>query len=269
MPNSNARLLCAIYAVFVPLASLLLKNGQKAAPIVDLLKIAFADAAHSKMGNGDRPASINKVSELTGFSRKYVQSLLNQRATIDSLGKLAAPIEAAILTTWTSSDRFLDELGQPRVLELGPGTGTFADLVKEATGENATLKYLNRLSQADCVSIRDDERIEMVRREFTFPDDLPRLIATMLVPLVTTLSKNWDEELRHRHCVRITHSNRIDPEKSAMLKRISKERIGRFLEEMDDLICSKELREVDSVAGSESEPFMHVGVGAYYFELDD
>ena len=269
MRNSNERLHSAIHALFVPLATLLLKNGQQAAPIVDLLKIAFVDAAKRKANDRDKPVSINKISKTTGFSRKHVQSLLDRRATVESMVQLAAPTESAILTTWTSLDRFLDRIGQPRLLELGPGPGTFADLVRTATGEDSTLNYLNRLSQANCILIRDDERIEMVRREFLFSDDLPRLIATILVPLVTTLSENWDDDYGRRRCVRVTHSNRIDPTKSEMLKRISKERIGRFLEEMDDLICSKELRVDDTNSAADSETLKHVGIGAYYFELDE
>ncbi len=268
MPQPNEKLVSAIYAVFVPLASMLLRYGLTAAPVINLLRTAFADAAHRELGKSGKPASINRVAQLTGFSRKHVGSLLEQAGEIPPPHSLGAPIESAILTTWTSSERFVDELGQPRVLEIGPGPGTFTELVKIATGEDAVLKYLSRLSQAESVSVLEDERIRMVQRNFTVLDDLPRMIALMLVPAITTISRNWGAEPEARHCIRVTHSNRVDPAKVGILRRVSKERITRFLEDMDDLICTTEAESGTHHTGADGDALVHLGVGAYYFELE-
>lgn len=268
MHQLNERLVSAIYAVFVPLASMLLRYGLTAAPVVNLLRTAFADAARRELGTRGKPASVNRVAQLTGFSRKHVGSLLEQAAAIPTPDALGAPIESAILTTWITSERFVDDLGQPRVLEIGPGPGTFAELVKTATGEDAALKYLSRLSQSDCVSVLQDERIKMVRRNFDVLNDLPRMIAIMLVPAITTIARNCGTEPEARHCIRVTHSNRVDPTKVAIVRRVSKERITRFLEDMDDLICRTEAESGTTLTVADGSDRVHLGVGAYYFELD-
>jgi hypothetical protein len=239
-----------------------------AGPVVNLLRTAFADAAHRQLGKNGKPASVNRVAQLTGFSRKHVGSLLEQAAEIPPSDSLGAPIESAILTTWTTSERFVDELGQPRVLEIGPGPGTFAELVEMATGENAALKYLSRLSQSECVSVLEDERIKMIRRNFDVLNDLPRMIAMMLVPAITTIARNCGAQPEAKHCIRVTHSNRVNRTKAAIVRRVSKERITRFLEDMDDLICRTEAESGTTLTVADGSDLVHLGVGAYYFELD-
>lgn len=268
MREDNKRLLAAVRAVFVPLASLLIRHGVNVAAVVEQLKIAFVEAARKEHGRVDKPTSINRISQLTGLGRKHVTDLLKMSSETVLVDELISPDEATILSTWSNSAKYLDEVGQPRALELGPGPGTFDALVKQVSGEESSEMYLNRMLQAGSIATQGDDRVMMMQRHFRIADDLPRVLAVGLVPLATTLSKNWGGEPGQGLCQQVSHSTRIDPGKAGTIRRISRERITSFMQDVDDLLTNIESDDDAPLINADGNEIAQLGIGAYYFEIE-
>lgn len=268
MQEEVDKTLQAMRALFVPLASLLLKNGLDTGSVVEQLKVAFVEVARNEHGKGDKPASVNRISEITGLSRKYVSSLLDTASKSIVTDELATPIESIILSTWMNSEEYLDDVGRPRALEVGPGVGTFGELVKAVTGRDASNFYLSKLSRANCVAVQVDDRVALTNRVYSIGDDLPRVIAVALVPLATTMARNWGKSIENAFAQRVSHSAHVNSGKIGMLRRIAKERITTFLGEVDDAISNVETDESETCVNAEGREVSRVGVGAYYFEIE-
>ncbi len=270
MATKHDNVLRALRALFIPLASLLLKDKLTVAMVINELKSAFVEVARREYGGKARPASINRVAELTGMSRKHVSALIAKSAEMDRPESPRLLDSSAVLGVWANSEKYLDSRGTPRELEFGPGPGTFSELVRSVTGEQDVESCLHRFVQAGCVSIQGDKRISLVRRHYIGKDDnLAHIISLFLVPLATSISQNWNAPLENRHVVRAAHSARIQPDKVGVLRRVSRERLGAFLEDIDDVICSYELSGEEPLVSENGKSLPRIGVAAFYFEIEE
>lgn len=268
MIQNRRMILRAIRGLFVPLASLLLKNRIDTQSVVVQLKLTFVDVAQRDHGIAGKPATVNGISTITGLSRQHVSSLLKMSAESAITDDLAAPIESSILTSWISLEKYQDDLGQPRPLEFGPGPNTFDELARDVTGSPETQSYLDKLLRSDSVEIRKDEKISLVKRSFCIGDDLPRTLSAGLTPLATTMDRNWGQPMGTAFPQHVAHSVKIASNKVNTLRRISREKIDTFLKEMDDIISSAEVDGQEDIENSEGTQLSRLGVGAYYFEIE-
>ncbi|MDJ0709008.1 MAG: DUF6502 family protein [Woeseiaceae bacterium] len=266
--ENDERLLSALRGLFYPLANLLLKNKVGAAAVVHQLKLAFVEAARDKHGRGGRPAANNMIANLTGMSRRHVGDLLSEVATDPCTDAIALPIESHILSIWCADSDYTDKLGLPRPLDLGPGKGTLRTLVLESTGDHDADEMIERLLQAESIRRRQDEQFELVDRAYMINRDLPRLISLFLSSLASTVDKNWGRPVRDSFTMRVAHSDRLDSEKLAMIRRISKEQLILLLERIDDELCRHEIENGQPMVDENGVELSSVGVGVYYFEKD-
>lgn len=268
MQNSNNRLLSALRAVFLPLASLAVRQGITAGPVVEQLKIAFVEATRKEHGRAGKPASVNRTAQLTGLGRKQISDLLQKSSEAIPLSEMLLTGEATILSKWWTSPEFLNDVGLPTELEMGPGPGSFTDLVSKATGSDSALTYLGRLKAGGSIEILDDGRIQAIRREHMLEQDLSRIISIGLASLAETISRNWSVQAPADFCQRTAHTRSIKSSKVPAMRRISRERIHILLENIDDLIASFEADDDEPIINPEGHELLEVGVGAYYFEIE-
>jgi hypothetical protein len=268
MKETDTRLKYALRSLFRPLANVLLKNRIGIKPIIGQLKLSFVEAARANHGKSGKPATVNMIAQLTGMSRRHVSELLSEIDNNPLPEKLATPVESRVLSLWHSNDEYLDNLGLPRPLLSGPGPGTFRSLVEEVAGLENADDTMRSLLDSEAIEKRADGTIVMTNRVFSINDDLPRIIAVILSPVCSTLDRNWGADLDQKFPSRVAHTTRIDPQKIATVRRISRERIGRFVEEIDDVLCSYETDGKESVADSDVKKSRRVGVGVHYFEVD-
>lgn len=268
MSVQTARLNTALLTVFKPLARMLLVEGVSCKASIELLKDAFVEVATADYGKRDRPASISRVAELTGLTRKDVKRL--RESTIDKVptNDFYAIDASEILAFWHRDERFLDAKSRPKPLSLGPGPGTFTDLVESATGDSSALQYLSHLSKVGSVAVAQDGLISLVRRELIIAEDLPRLIGIALGPLASTIAYNLGKEPDDGLCQRSVYSARIDPKHVDMFRRIARDRIISFVEELDDYLTGFESDGSKSFQNREGRDLLRIGVGAYFFEVE-
>lgn len=264
----NPRLTAALLSVFEPLARLLLTNGTDARTVIEILKLAFVRVAQADFGNGGKPASISAVSKLTKLTRREVKRILEQEVESVSRSEFSADDEATILAHWMAHEEYLDADGNPRVLDFGPGPGSFSSLVQDSLGEGSPLRYLSRLSQKQCVIVQPDERIALGRRDWLVDSDIARLIGDGIGTAAATISKNHGRSRGEGLCQRMAYSTRMDPAKVDVMRRIARERIESFIEEIDDYFIGLETDSPAPIFDKAGNELVRIGVSAYYFEIE-
>ena len=268
MRDSNSRLLSALGAVFTPLASLLIRQGVAAGPAVEELKIAFVEAARKEHGRAGKPASINRISHLTGFGRKHVSDLLKKSSQAVPRPDKIVTSEAEILSKWWTSPDYLDEAGLPIDLDMGPGPRTFVDLVRKTLDSDSALTYLKNLEARGSVEILENGLVRVKTRRHLLTNDLPRIISSSLASLAGTISRNWGGPEGEGFRQRTAHAASVRSDRVSALRRISRERIDNLLEDIDDLMSSFESEDEEPTVNPEGCELLEVGVGAFYFEIE-
>ena len=268
MNETDTSLRRALRLVFLPLAKLLLKNKIGLAPVVEELKLAYVQAAQSDHGRTGKPASVNMISTLTGMSRNHISNLISQIEKEPIPNNFGIPNESKILGKWFNSDEYLDDLGRPRLLELGPGDGTFYDLVAKSVRPDEVDACMQNLLSSEAIHRTKDDRLELTVRGYRISADLPRLLTIGLATLASTLNKNWGRPRNDGFCQRVAHSGQIGSQNIARIRRMSRERISDFIAEFDDVMCSSEVEGEQDLRNPEGQELAQIGVGAYYFELD-
>lgn len=263
----SPELQAALRSVFDPLARLLLRSGIGVRPIISILKQSFVDAAISEHGVNGKPASISKASEITGLTRKEVRDIRDQLGHDSRKIDLEPEGESHILAFWHSNTNFLDERGNPRTLQFGPGAGTFVDLVDRSTGNKSYSRVLERLVARRCVKQHSDGRLSMLRRDWVITSDVPRLLED-LGYCANTVNKNWSITLDEGLCQRTAYSSRIDPKDLVVCRRNLRARITSFIEEIDDQLTSAEIQEGHPDYDSCHLENSKIGVSAFYFEIE-
>ncbi|MDJ0911141.1 MAG: DUF6502 family protein [Woeseiaceae bacterium] len=264
----DTRLLRALRTLFYPLASVLLKNKVGVAPVVHQLKLAFAEVARKKHGRGGRPATNNKIANLTGMSRKHVGNLLDEVDGEPCKDRISAPVLPHVLAMWCANDEYTDKMGLPRELERGPGVGTLRTLVSEHNYEDDPDQAIEQLLRSGNIRQLDDGRFQLVDRGYYINRDLPALISTFLSPLANTLDKNWDLPLREGLALRIAHTEQLASDKIPMIRRVAKERLTAVLERLDDELSRNETEFDQPMLDVNGVELSMVGVGVYYFEQE-
>lgn len=266
--HSKNRFLSALRAIFVPLASLAIRQGIASGPVVEQLKIAFVEAARKEHGRAGKPASVNRTSQLTGIGRKQVSELLRRSSEAIPRNEMLISVEAEILSKWWTSPEYLNDRGLPIDLEMGPGPGSFTDLVRKVTGSDSAQMYLGNLTACGSVGILEDGQIQAIRRDHPLGPDLARIICAGPASLTETISKNWGAPAKESFIQGVAHTNSIDSLKVSALRQISRKRVTDLLENIDDIISSFEQDDDEPIINPEGKELLEVGVGAYYFEIE-
>ena len=261
MRDNPSRLSAALFTLFRPIASLLLRQGMSAHTAVEILRASFVRSAVDEFGKNEKPASISAAARITGLSRKVVSDLKDRSWKAE---ETQVSEEGMILAEWVHGEAYVDHQGRPRDLAVEPGPGSFGSLVKEVTGEDSHLRFLDTLRAAGCVQINEDATVSIMRREFSIANDLSRQLSGGLAAYAKTMAYNWKRLRSDRFCQRVAHSGSIDPTKVPALRRMSRDRIVSLLEEIDDVLVSAE---IDGQESSEEPGTSVIGVGAFYFEV--
>lgn len=195
MTDIDPRLEAALRSVFNPLASLLLKSGIGTRPVIQILKEAFVDAAISEHGKNGNPANISTAARITGMSRKTIRQMRSLDPDSEEIEMFSPSSGGRLLAFWNANREFHDRQGRPMSLNLGPGAGTFADLVEKSIAAKDVDEILSRLIKNGCVEIGSDGRVSMLQRDWPIASDVPRLLSD-LGTLASTLNSNCDSDPR-------------------------------------------------------------------------
>ena len=150
--SSNATLQHVVISMNKALATLLIHAGIDGRQFVHLAKLGYVAAVEEACEREGKRASISRVSRVTGLSRAEAKRLLDELHECGLQPVMTSSAEGVALHFWHTIPAFLDESGQPRTIALGPGDGTFTDLVANYVGD------------ADAAARRRDGRVADARQ---------------------------------------------------------------------------------------------------------
>jgi hypothetical protein len=173
-------------------------------------------------------------------------------------------VAAAIVSTWRQGVRWLDKDGEPRTLTLSrAGTGSFADLVKEAAPAADARAALADLERTGTVARLPKGEIRLVGRAIVFTDadhfDAVGVL-THLRRFLEMFEHNILEvdDPAEGYLERAVHAANLDPERFEEFNRYFRRQLEAFVLAGDTTLRKYEVKEPDAPTGA-------YGFGVYVF----
>ena len=269
--NNNNAVLYALLKALRPIARFLMKAGIGYREFAEISKCAFVDVATSDYGLRGRPTNISRVAVMTGLTRKEVKRL-RQKISSGSqvvLNRVIPPAE--IIQKWHSDPTFLDERDRPLILPFDGESPSFSDLVKKFGGDIPPGAMRTELKRVGAIVESDDGYLTVTKRYFRPVSEqaqLQRALGQAMYGIANTINHNLGQSEDKSWVERIAYSQSIREPDRNRVKRISSDRASEFIESINDLFSAYETIYAEEASEDRSDVTV-VGVGVYYFEVDE
>lgn len=247
-----------------PLVRILLRNGVAYGTLAGWIRQVYVDVAFEDFAPEGKKQTVSRVSAMTGLTRKEVKRLLERDEAEADPGQARYSRAIRVISGWLNDRRFLDEQGKPGVLPIEGARSSFAQLVKEYSGDIPTKAMLAMLEEAGSVKVVQD-KVRLVRRAYVPGRDAVekiRILGNDVYELVSTIDHNLTagpDELRFQR--KVAYDN-INPAAAEKLKKLSATKAQALLENLDRQFSSSELDEKSAERGK------YMSVGIYFHEQD-
>lgn len=269
MKNNISHLDRALRLVFTPLCRLLIRGGVPVRHVIAVLKQSYIDAAEAEACRRNGRVSTSEISRLTGITRQEVSRFRNApRQSVPR--ELDYPVrDAAVLSTWSKNTRYIDGKGAPVPLPMRGEGPCFVELVERSYPEADAEVIASRFEERGNVVVGDDGRLSLVRKGVQINNNLPQLILDVLAAPATTLIANTQPDPSKAFCQRIAFIARPSADQIGTCRMQMRNRIKSFINDTDQhlvaLTATDSMTETTSDQGGAGK----IGVGAFYFELED
>jgi len=269
--NNNSTVLSALLKALRPIARFLMKAGIGYREFAEISKCAFVDVATSDYGLRGRPTNISRVAVMTGLTRKEVKRLRQKIASGSQvvLSRVIPPAE--IIQKWHSDPRYLDDFDRPLKLPFDGSSPSFTELVKKFGGDIPAGAMRTELKRVGAVSESEGGQLTVTKRYFRPIGEhvqLQRALGQAMYGIANTINHNLGQPEDKSWVERIAYSQHIRASDRNRVKRISSDRASEFVESINDLFSAYETIYADEPSDWKSDATV-VGVGVYYFEVDE
>lgn len=277
-PGLQRAVLVGLGGFLRPLARFLLRAGIGYREFADISKAAFISVAADEHGVRGRPASLSRISAVTGIGRKDVA-----RIHKSDLAQLEAKFWASelnpltqILHFWHSDPEYSVD-GVPRVLDFMAGEHSFAGLVSRYGGNIPPGLARSELERCGAIEAVAGDCLRAVRRQYTPTEVDVEFVRSMIFSL-----KNLASTLAHNTVVisregpqtpngrleRYAWSARISESSVRDFKALSEQKAEELLHQLDEWIGEREQEDLAQGLISAQEQHKICGLGVYHFEGD-
>lgn len=253
----------AILTLLRPLVRILIRNGIAYGSFAELAKKTYVDVAFDDFAPESKKQTISRVSALTGLTRKETRRLHELDDTDADSNEQRYNRAVRVISGWVNDSRFQDSDGEPALLLIEDGDNTFAELVKEYSGDMTTQSMLAVLTSAGSVE-KQDNQVRLVQKAY-LPGNDPTEKLTILgndsAELIATIDHNLtaaEDQLRFQRKV---SSYRVRPDAVDSFKTMAAGKSQLLLEEFDSWLAKHEVND-------ESDSGSYVSVGLFYYEPD-
>ena len=254
-----------LLATLRPIASMLLRFGVTYQDFDRVCKAAFIGVAIDEYGIAGKPASVSRVSLMTGLTRKVVRRVQEQKLQASLPKPELRSLPAEVLNVWHKDPQFCDTKGQPNALTWDSSSGSFCELVRKCSGSVSPATMRDELLRVGAMAESKGGLFVAKRRSFVPATTEERLIQGLqygLRPLAMTVAHNTTtDEPRNLRFQRIVWNYCLPKEKRVAVDAFITQRLEEFSQEIDDV-----LSEADK-SGNPAEQSVF-GVGLYHFEDD-
>ena len=123
-----------LLATLRPIASMLLRFGVTYQDFDRVCKAAFVEVAIQEYGAAGKPATVSRVSLMTGLTRKVVRRVQEQKLQASLPQPEIRSLPAEVLNVWHKDSRFRGPDGQPSPLSWDSSPTSFCELVRNCSG---------------------------------------------------------------------------------------------------------------------------------------
>lgn len=258
----------AVERVLAALFRLLLKHGMSFTAFEKIAKRVYVDVALREFTIPGKKPSISRASILSGLTRKEVQRLVAE-ADAGAPRTLADENEnraVRVLGAWSRDADFVDEQGQPRVLDLGDGEAGFAALVRRHSGDMPARAVLDELLRVGAVRRLAGGGLQPVQRAF-----LPRgatdkidLFGAEVADLMHTIDHNIEHGDTDPRFQRRVMYHEMPISIIEEFRKNSAAQAMALLVKLDRWLAARSA--AHDAAPKTNEPLARLGIGIHYFE---
>jgi hypothetical protein len=248
-----------------------MKAGIGYREFAEIAKSAFVDVATSDYGLRGRPTNISRVAVMTGLTRKEVRRLRDKIASGSQVALIRVIPPAEIIEKWHTDPAYLDSEGRPLRLPFDGTSPSFAQLVRKYGGDIPPGAMRTELKRVGAVVEDGQGNLTIMKRDFRPVAEHAQLetaLGQTMYALGSTVDHNFGKSQDRRWVDKIGFSHRIREADRSRVRRISNERASQFVDSITDLFSAYETIYGDEAAEPDSESAL-VGVGVYYFEIDE
>ena len=267
MEDTKARLVKAVTRMLIPLTRILLRYDISHSEFSELAKRSYVEAVYRFFSIANRKQTYSRASVLTGLNRKEVVRLAN--LSNEEISPPRGPVNRAVqvIGGWLSDAEFLDQ-GQPRLLPLKGGAGSFEALVARYSGDLTARAILDELVRVGAVTRVDKQTVKLSALGYIPAASDPEKIeifTTHIADLLTTISHNLTSATDAARFQRqVTYK---DVPKSVIdeFQKYSHEKSLALLIEFNQWLADR----TQSTNAAPDEPCGRVGVGIYFLRNDN
>lgn len=254
----NNALATAAVQVLRPLVRVLLRNGLACGEVEEMLRKVYVDQAFI-LAKQEGKATISSVSAKTGLSRKEVKRLVEKPEGAGQQQGQKYNRAIRVISGWLNDPRFITDEGVARTLSF-EGDASFAELVKDYSGDIPTRAMLDLLEKSGCVE-KLEERIHLISHAYVpgnDPLDIIDILGTDTKELMETIAHNMSADKEHKHFQRKVSSHQLDRQQLEAFQKYTNRRSQALLEDLDNWLCEHQ--------AEQAEDEMYVSVGVYMFQ---
>ena len=260
--TSHTIITAAIGQILRPLVRILLRNGIACGSFEEMVRKAYVDEAFAEASRNNTKATVSSVSAETGLSRKEVKRL-NETELSDSENTEQKYNRAIrVISGWLNDPRYAYEEGNPKTLSLDSSEASFANLVKQYSGDIPTKAMLNLLESSNCVEVKDG-LVHLVRNAYvpgSDPEEIIRILGSDTSELINTIDHNLTADDASKWFQRKVSNPNVPTDALHAFKVFSRKRSQKLLEELDTWLSQ---HEADDDTDSH-----YVSLSVYYYEKD-
>jgi hypothetical protein len=259
----------AIERLLEPLVQLMMRNGLAHGAFSEIAKRVYVRVAREEGRIAGRKQTISRMSILTGLTRKDVARLSKPAEDMhphDSAGYNRA---ARVITGWIRDERFTDEQGEPRPLEIDGDGDDFSELVRAFSGDMPPRAVLDELERVGAVERDGDGRVTLEVRAY-----LPRsgeaeklgILGADVAGLISTIRHNLDDQDQDPYFQRKVFYDNLPQDCLSELKDLTAKHGQELLERLDRWMAEHDL---DANPQPGATGGGRAGIGVYYFQEND
>jgi len=258
----------ALLTLLRPLVRIMLRNGIAYGTFAELAKKVYVDVAYEDFAYPGKKQTVSRVSALTGLTRKEAKRLLELEQPDDQGANERYNRAVRVISGWLNDPRFCAADGAPLELPLESGNPSFADLVKEYSGDIPTQAMLLTLGSAGSVA-RDGDRIRLVTKAYipsSDPVDKIHILGSDTGELIATIDHNLTADESQLRFQRKVSNRQIAAEAVPQFRRLAAKKGQALLENLDQWLAQHEYQGDPKQAAEKGARYVSVGI--YYHERD-
>ncbi len=261
--NAQSALRTAIYRLMCPLARVMLRHGMAYGSFAELARKAYVEESLTLLRSSGKRASISSVAAMTGLTRKEASRLASLDVDTAEDANQRYNRAVRVISAWVVDPRFQDSDGRPLALPL-EGDASFAELVKDFSGDVPTAAMLTTLESSGTVQV-EDGKVRLLRKAYV-PASTPvaslNILGNDSAELLNTIDYNLGAVPEQRVFQRKVSNASLQAGALTAFRELSNRKSQELLEEYDAWLKQHEVNAEDS----EADDPCYVAVGIYYFD---